>query len=85
MYEFLLECKNRLKIIQEILNATGKLENYNKQWGYDGRNSLHSTKPPKHKKEANTTPRGLLKLSKKRSQKRRVCRLSFVFKDNQIL
>jgi hypothetical protein len=31
-YEFLLECKNSLKIKQEIMNASGKLKKFQKEW-----------------------------------------------------
>ena len=33
LYEFLLECKNRLNIKEEIMSAAGKLETFQEQWG----------------------------------------------------
>jgi hypothetical protein len=34
VYKFLLECRNQLNIKQEIMNATGKLRKFEKEWGY---------------------------------------------------
>jgi hypothetical protein len=32
VYEFLLDCKNKLHIKQEIMSAAGKIEKFHEQW-----------------------------------------------------